>query len=214
MTSGFSYVHRFVPGSAVVRPLLLLHGTGGDETDLLPLGELLAPGAPLVSPRGDVSENGMPRFFRRLSEGVFDEADVTRAADKLAGFVGQVRRSYEVPAPVAVGFSNGANVAAALLLTAPGILAGAVLLRAMRPFRTPPEVALGGTPVLIVSGVADPIVPADNAAGLAADLELAGAAVTHETIPASHGLTQRDVALAAAWLEGHAGAAQTMAAAR
>lgn len=211
MTSGFSYVHRFVPGRKDATPLLLLHGTGGDETDLLSLGELLAPGAPLISPRGDVEENGMRRFFRRHAEGVFDEADLKRATDKLAGFVAQARRAYDVPAPVAVGFSNGANVAAAMMFMRPDVLAGGVLLRAMRPFATLPEAELDGTPVLIVSGVADPIVPADNAAGLADGLRRAGASVTHELIPASHGLTQRDVELAQRWLAAHAAGAQSVA---
>ena len=100
-------------------PLLLLHGTGGDENDLLALGRAVAPGSALVSPRGKVSENGMPRFFRRLAEGVFDEADLRRRADELAGFIAEARAAYGLAAPIALGFSNGANIAAALLLAAP-----------------------------------------------------------------------------------------------
>ncbi len=200
LASGLSYVHRFVPARGSGTPLLLLHGTGGNENDLLPLGEMLAPGAPLLSPRGDVLEHGMPRFFRRHAEGVFDEADVARAAEKLADFVEAARVGYGLEAPVAVGFSNGANIAAATLFARPGVFRGAVLLRAMQPFATPPEAALAGTPVLIVSGAADPIVPAANAAGLAAALTAAGAEVRHEVIPASHGLTERDVTLAKDWL--------------
>ena len=197
--------HRFVPATDPVHcPLLLLHSTGGDEDDLLPLGRAVAPGAALLSPRGAVEENGMPRFFRRLAEGVFDEADLRRRTAELAQFVDAARRRYELPAPVAVGFSNGANIAAALLLLRPGVLAGAVLLRAMAPFREAPSATLPGTPVLLVSGATDPIVPAGSAARLAAQLDAAGAEVAHRVLPAGHGLSAADVAAASAWLKGHA----------
>jgi phospholipase/carboxylesterase len=158
----------------------------------------------LLSPRGAVEENGMPRFFRRLAEGVFDEADLRRRTAELARFIDAARGRYELPAPVAVGFSNGANIAAALLLLHPGVLAGAVLLRAMVPFRQVPSATLPGTPVLLLSGAADPIVSADNAARLAAQLDAAGAEVTHRVLPVGHGLSAADVAAASAWLEGHA----------
>jgi phospholipase/carboxylesterase len=197
-----SFEHRFQPASRPdLRPLLLLHGTGGDETDLLPLGELVSPGAALLSPRGQVLEAGMPRFFRRLAEGVFDEADVRRRAQDLADFVAEARATYGIAAPVALGFSNGANIAAALLLLHPGTLAGAALLRAMVPLQDPPAATLADTPVLILSGARDQIVPASNAARLAAILAAAGAQVRHETLPAGHGLTQDDVVRTAAWLQ-------------
>jgi len=193
--------HRFVPATAPgLPPLLLLHGTGGDETDLLPLGRTLLPGAALLSPRGAVLENGMPRFFRRLAEGVFDEADLRRRAADLAGFIAEARTAYGLAAPVAVGFSNGANIAAALLLLHPGVLAGAVLLRPMVPLRETPPVDLAGRPVLMLSGAADPIVPAANVGSLAERLRAAGATVSHETLPVGHGLSQADVAQAGAWL--------------
>ena len=196
-----SFVHRFEPATEAGRPpVLLLHGTGGNEDDLVPLGRMVAPGSALVSPRGKVLEAGMPRFFRRLAEGVFDEADVRARAHELAGFVAEARDAYGLAAPVALGFSNGANIAAALLWLAPQALAGAVLMRAMVPLSTPPEADLAGTPVLILSGAMDPIVPAENATGLAAQLQAAGAAVTHETLPAGHALSQADVNLARAWL--------------
>lgn len=143
----------------------------------------------------------MPRFFRRLSEGVFDKADLRRRVDDLAQFVGEARAAYGIAAPIAVGFSNGANIAAAMLLQRPEALAGAVLLRAMTPFRKMPVADLRATPVLILSGSNDPIVRADDATGLAAGLTRSGAVVTHETVPGGHGLTQRDVTLARAWLE-------------
>ncbi len=197
-----AFIHRFEPGSDPgAPPLLLLHGTGGDEADLLPLGRALSPGSPLLSPRGRVLEGGMPRFFRRFAEGVFDEDDVRLRAGELAGFVAAAREAYGLAAPIAVGFSNGANIAAAVLELHPDALAGAVLLRAMTPFRQTPEVRLDGKRVLIVSGIADPIIPAANAARLAADLTKAGAAVEHDTLRAGHGLTQQDVELATQWLK-------------
>ncbi len=195
------FQHRFEPGTdAAAPPLLLLHGTGGDENDLIGLGRALSPGSALLSPRGPVLENGMPRFFRRLAEGVFDEADIVRRAGELAAFVAEAREAYGIGAPVAVGFSNGANIAAATLLLHPETLAGAVLLRAMVPLKVMPAADLAGRPVLLLSGALDPIVPADNAARLAGGLEAAGAAVTHTVQPAGHNLSQADLAAAGAWL--------------
>jgi phospholipase/carboxylesterase len=196
-----SHIHRFVPaddGSGT--PLLLLHGTGGNESDLLGLGAALSPGAALLSPRGRVLENGMPRFFRRLAEGVFDEADVVARAHELAAFVAEARAAYGLPAPIAVGFSNGANIAAALLMLAPDALAAAALIRPMVPLARPPAFALQGTPVLMLSGAMDPIVPAANAERLAAMLGEGGARVRHEVLPVGHGLSQMDLALTRDWL--------------
>lgn len=201
-----SFIHQFEPATRPgLPPLLLLHGTGGDEHDLLPLGRSLLPGAALLSPRGKVLEQGMPRFFRRLAEGVFDEADVRRRAAELADFVAEARAAYGLAAPIALGFSNGANIAAATLLLRPDALAGGALLRAMVPLAEPPAAELDGKPVLILSGAMDPIIPAENAARLAAMLEAAGAVVDHRTLPASHGLTQADLGLTKAWLEQRAG---------
>jgi phospholipase/carboxylesterase len=201
--STLSFVHRFEPGSLPDRsPLLLLHGTGGDEADLLPVGRAVAPGVALLSPRGKVLENGMPRFFRRLAEGVFDEADLVRRTHELADFVAAAREAYGLQAPVALGFSNGANIAAAMLLLRPEALAGAVLLRAMVPLAAPGEVDLSGKPVLLLSGDADPIVPAENSARLAEMLTNAGASVRHDNLRVGHGLSQEDLSIARAWLAG------------
>jgi phospholipase/carboxylesterase len=194
------YIHHFEPGPDAARPLLLLHGTGGSETDLLPLGRAVAPGAALLAPRGPVLEHGMPRFFRRRAEGVFDEADLRRRTEDLAAFVAAARTRYGLGAPVAIGFSNGANIAASLLLRRPEVLAGAILLRPMVPFAEPPAADLTGRPVLILSGIMDPVVPAENARRLAAQLAAAGAAVEHRMLPAGHGLSQADVSLATGWL--------------
>src|SRR3954470_18028547 len=201
-TIELSHHHRFMPATFAGRlPILLLHGTGGDENDLLPLGQAIAPGAALLSPRGKVLEGGMPRFFRRLAEGVFDEQDVRRRANELADFVQDARVAYGLDAPVAVGFSNGANIAAAVLQLRPEVLAGAVLLRAMVPLKEAPVRRLDDKPVLILSGTADPIVPAENAARLASILKGAGAVVDHRTLPTGHGLSQADVTLTKTWLD-------------
>jgi phospholipase/carboxylesterase len=210
MSRGLSFIHRFEPGSdAGSPPLLLLHGTGGNEDDLIPLGRMVAPNSALLSPRGKVLEGGMPRFFRRLAEGVFDEEDVRRRALELADFVGEARDAYGIAAPFALGYSNGANIAAAVLLLRPDVLAGAILLRAMVPLSHEPQPDLSGKPVVILSGDRDPIIPAANAGRLAAMLKQAGAAVEHRTLPVGHELSQADVSLARAWLEKNEALAST-----
>jgi phospholipase/carboxylesterase len=196
------FIHRFEPGERTgARPLLLLHGTGGNEHDLLPLGRMVAPGAPLLSPRGKVLEHGMPRFFRRLAEGVFDEDDVRARARELADFVAAAREHYGIAVPVALGYSNGANIAAAMMLLRPEALAGGILLRAMVPLANPEaNDGLAGKPALIVSGARDPIAPPSNAARLKAMLEGAGAQVDHRVLAAGHEFSQGDVSLAREWL--------------
>ncbi|MDB5601487.1 MAG: hydrolase [Xanthobacteraceae bacterium] len=195
------FIHRFLPATTSGRkPLILLHGTGGDENDLIPLGQRMAPGAALLSPRGQVSENGMPRFFRRISEGVFDVEDLNRRSDDLAVFIQKARAAYGIEAPVAVGFSNGANVAWSTLLRHPGALSGAVLMRAALPFDTPEPKRLPGTPVLMLSGAADPMVPAEQRERLAQTLKIAGAVLTSEMLPAGHNLTPQDLAIVQRWL--------------
>jgi phospholipase/carboxylesterase len=201
MSNDLSFIHRFEPGSRPeAPPLLLLHGTGGDENDLLPLGRSVAPGASLLSVRGQVLEHGMPRFFVRLAEGVFDEDDVRRRANDLADFVETARQRYGIAAPVALGYSNGANIAAAMLLLRPQVLAGAILLRAMVPLSKPPQADLARKPVLIVSGQYDPIIPASNSTRLAAHLSNAGASVQHPVLPTSHQLSQTDLMTARDWM--------------
>jgi phospholipase/carboxylesterase len=199
------FAHRFVPAARPGLPsLLLLHGTGGNEDDLLPLGERLLPGAARLSPRGQVLEHGMPRFFRRLAEGVFDLDDLRRRTSELADFVDAARTRYDLGPlpPVAVGLSNGANIAAAMLLLRPGTLGGALLLRPMVPLVPDPMPVLAGVPVQINAGTADPIVTPAQSEALAALLRRAGAAVTIDWVRGGHGLTQQDLELGARFLAG------------
>ena len=196
------FIHRFIPATQPGKPpLLLLHGTGGDENDLIPLAVQLSPGSALLSPRGKVTENGMPRFFRRLAEGVFDLADLKVRTAELADFIAAARMAYGIEAPVAVGFSNGANIAAALLLTRPQVLHGAVLLRAMLPFEPEPLPDLAGKPVLLLSGSNDTMISAAGRERLAAVLQAAGADLVYKVLPTGHNLTQNDLNLAAQWLK-------------
>lgn len=194
-----SYQHIFKPGTDPASPpLLLLHGTGGDENDLLPLGESISPGSALLSVRGDVLENGMPRFFRRLSPGVFDFADLARRTSALVGFISSAAAEYrlDVRQLIAVGYSNGANIALSVLLNHPSSLAGGVLLRPMwigEPEKSPD---LSGKRVLLSSGLQDPIVPTEHATQIASTLRKSGAAVTLNTLPTGHGLISADFAAA------------------
>jgi predicted esterase len=196
------FVHRWEPREGATRTLLLLHGTGGDENDLIPLGDLIDPTANLLSPRGPVLENGMPRFFRRLAEGVFDLDDLRLRTGQLADFIGAAAREYGFPAGelTAVGFSNGANIAASVMLLRPEALRRGVLLRAMVPLV--PEVApdLQGARVYLGAGEADPIIAPANTEQLARMMRGYGADVTLDWFPAGHQLSRADVDGARAWL--------------
>ena len=197
------FVHRWVAGERPEAPvLLLLHGTGGTEDDLLPLGALLLPGAAMLSPRGQVLENGAPRFFRRLSAGVFDVPDLKRRADELAAFVERAGAAYGFGARqvIAVGYSNGANIASAMLLANPGAARAAVLFRPMTPYRPDPLPSLAGTGFLLSAGRRDPMSPPDEVERLATLLRSAGAAVDVEYQPSGHELTEGAVAGARAWI--------------
>lgn len=201
--SALSYLHRFEPGTkAGAPPVLLLHGTGGDENDLFPLGRQLAPGSALLSPRGDVSEHGMPRFFRRFAEGVFDLDDVARRTHALADFITAAAAAYgfESGRVTAVGYSNGANIAASLLLLRPEVLARAVLLRPMVVLQPEQLPDLSGKHLSLISGRQDPIVPVDHPRRLADLFRRAGATVDLHWIETGHSLTEEDLAQAAQFM--------------
>ena len=195
------FIHEFIQGASS-RTLLLLHGTGGNERDLIPLGRELDPNASLLSPRGKILESGMPRFFRRLAEGVFDLEDLKNRTNELADFVAAAAQHYGFAADkvVAVGYSNGANIAASLLLLRPEILSAAILFRAMVPLIPESQPNLSRVRVWIGAGTNDPIIPTSETKRLAELLRKAGADVTIRHFAAGHELTPDDVEAARDWL--------------
>jgi phospholipase/carboxylesterase len=196
------FIYEFVPGTSG-RTLLLLHGTGGNERDLIPLGRELDPNATLLSPRGKILENGMPRFFRRLAEGVFDVEDLKQRTNELADFVAAAVQHYKLAADrlVAVGYSNGANIAASMLLLRPEILHAAILFRAMVPLVPENLPDLSPVRVWISAGNQDSIIPKSETERLAQLLRRAGADVTVRFANANHGLTNAEVGAARHWIE-------------
>jgi len=195
------FIHEFLPGSSN-RTLLLLHGTGGNEHDLIPLGRELDPNAALLSPRGKVLENGMPRFFRRLAEGVFDLEDLQKRTHELADFVAAAADRYDIDNKniIAVGYSNGANIGASTLLLRPEILAGAILFRAMVPLEPQKRPELANVRIWIGAGNHDPIIPSSETQRLVDLVRAAGADVTVRFLNAGHALTPADISLARDWL--------------
>jgi phospholipase/carboxylesterase len=205
MSTDLGFVHRYLPGEDDSGPtLLMLHGTGGNEEDLVGLGETLAPGAAMLSPRGKVSEYGAPRFFRRVAEGVFDHEDLLFRTHELAEFVeaASVEYGFKRSKLVAVGYSNGANVAASTILLHPGLLRAAVLFRAMVPFEPDLTPDLSGMPIFLAAGRMDRMIPPDNAQRLADILLEAGADVDLRWRNVGHPLTYEDVSEAKQWLAG------------
>jgi phospholipase/carboxylesterase len=216
------FVHRFVPATEVggrdktiaaataagatpkaTTTLLLLHGTGGNEDDLLPLGRELDPYAALLSPRGKILEGGrIPRFFRRLAEGVFDIDDLKYRTQELADFVEEASHVYGFDAHnvVAVGYSNGANIAASMLLLRPKTLSGAILFRAMVPLIPDELPELSGKRIFMSAGLLDPIVTKQEAEKLSKLIEQAGASVILQWQNSGHELTQEDIQSAKHWL--------------
>src|SRR5437868_7535857 len=195
------FIHEFVPGSSE-RTLLRLHGTGPNERDLIPLGRELDPNSSLLSPRGKVLENGMPQFFRRLAEGVFDLEDLKKRTNELADFVAAAVQHYGFAADnvVAVGYSNGANIAASMLLLRPEILSAAILFRAMVPLVPETQPNLSAVRVWIGAGTYDPIIPTAGTNRLAELWRNEGADVTMRYFQAGHDLTPADVEAARDWL--------------
>ncbi len=200
-----SFIHRFIPSTTgnSSRTLLLLHGTGGNENDLLDLGRLLDPDAALLSPRGKVLENGMPRYFRRLAEGIFDIADLTRRTYELSDFVEAASIAYDFDPKqvVAVGFSNGANIAGSMLLLRPRTLSAAALLHPMVPFIPDTLPDLRNKPVFIGAGLADPLVPISETEQLVQLLQSAGASVSLHQHSGGHVISHEEVREARDWLK-------------
>jgi phospholipase/carboxylesterase len=199
--SRFRHLHR-TGGDPAAPVLLLLHGTGGDEHDLLELGRSLSPGSTLLSPRGNVLESGMPRFFRRLAEGVFDLEDLKLRTAELADFVQESRVTYQLAGQpiVALGFSNGANIASSLLLSRSDVLSGAILLRATVPFEPSVLPNLSGTKILLAQGQADPYAPVAKTHRLVELFEQSGAQVALHWSPGGHQLLPGDIQAAKTWL--------------
>lgn len=197
-----AFVHRLEPGTSATT-VLVLHGTGGDENDLLPLARELAPGATLLSPRGKVLENGMPRFFRRLAAGVFDEDDLRARTHELASFVRSTLAAQGLDGErvVAIGYSNGANIAAALMLLEPDLLQAAVLLRPVLPLEPATLPDLSGRAALLLAGRQDPWSAVERVEALASRLEQAGAEVDLRWQPTGHGLLRTELDQARQWLE-------------
>jgi phospholipase/carboxylesterase len=204
MTEDLGFIHRFVPAedSASGETLLVLHGTGGDENDLIGIGQAIAPGTAILSPRGNVLENGAPRFFRRLAEGVFDPKEVRSRAEELARFIRAAVVTHHLdPARIfALGYSNGANVASTVMLVEPAILQGAILFRPMFVYEPTEKTDLDGAAVFISAGRMDPIVPTASVDRLVELLETAHADVTLKWQLAAHSLVPSEVREAAEWL--------------
>ena len=207
MNNGLDFIHRFISANSKAKKssltLLLLHGTGGTEHDLIPLGNELTPDASILSVRGKVLENGMPRFFRRLEEGVFDLEDLKMRTDELADFILKSSSIYDFDLKrlIAVGYSNGANIGASLLLRRPEVLAGAILFRAMVPFIPDVLPDLSKKFIILLEGMRDPIVSRQEAESLLKIFNKAHSNVTIKWQGSGHNLTQEDIESAKKWLE-------------
>jgi predicted esterase len=207
MNNGLDFIHRFISANSKAKKssltLLLLHGTGGTEDDLIPLGNELTLDASILSVRGKVLENGMPRFFRRLEEGVFDLEDLKMRTDELADFILKSSSIYDFDLKrlIAVGYSNGANIGASLLLRRPEVLAGAILFRAMVPFIPDVLPDLSKKSIILLEGLLDPIVSKQEAEGLLKIFNKAHSNVTIKWQGSGHNLTQEDIESAKKWLE-------------
>ncbi|HVS60004.1 MAG TPA: alpha/beta hydrolase [Gemmatimonadaceae bacterium] len=204
MTGDLGFIHRFVPAEdkTSAEMLVVLHGTGGDENDLIGIGQAIAPGAAILSPRGNVLENGAPRFFKRLAEGVFDPKEVRSRGEELACFIRAAISKYALnPARIfALGYSNGANVASTVMFIEPGLLQGAILFRPMLVFEPDERPNLSGAGVFVSAGRMDPIVPVKSVERLVELFEASRAEVTLKWQLAGHNLLPSEVREAADWL--------------
>jgi phospholipase/carboxylesterase len=204
MTDDLGFVHRFLPSEHPTSrdTMLVLHGTGGDENDLVSLGQTISPGAAILSPRGNVLENGAPRFFKRLAEGVFDPQEVRSRAEEMARFIEAATARYALdPERIfALGYSNGANAASTVMFIRPGLIKGAILLRPMLVYEPETSVDLSGSSVFISAGRMDPIVPTESVERLVELFRSARAKVTLKWQMVGHNLVPSEVSEAASWL--------------
>ncbi|MFL5481486.1 MAG: alpha/beta hydrolase [Gemmatimonadaceae bacterium] len=201
MTDDLGFIHRFVPSEESAETLLVLHGTGGDENDLIGIGQAIAPGAAILSPRGNVLENGAPRFFKRLAEGVFDPKEVRSRAEELARFIRAAAITYRLdPSRIfAFGYSNGANIASTVMLVEPGVIQGSILFRPMVVYEPPDKADLSGSSIFISAGRLDSIVPTDSVEQLAEIFRSGNADVTLKWQISGHNLVPGEVREAAEW---------------
>jgi phospholipase/carboxylesterase len=204
VTDDLGFIHRFVPAEdrTSAETLVVLHGTGGDENDLIGIGQAIAPAAAILSPRGNVLENGAPRFFKRLGEGVFDPKEVRSRAEELANFIRAAISKYKLnPERIfAMGYSNGANIASTVMLIDPGLFRGAILFRPMLVIETDGRSDLSGRGLFISAGQLDPIVPMKSVVRLVELFEASHAEVTLKWQQAGHNLLPSEVREAANWL--------------
>ncbi len=203
MDKDLGFIHRYLPSkSKAARTLLVLHGTGGDEDDMLPLAKMIDPQAAILSPRGKVLENGLPRFFRRLAEGVFDVEDLKFRTQELADFIVEAAKKYGFDREnlVALGYSNGANIGASLLLLRPETVKDAILFRAMLPLNPEKQPDLKGKKVFLSAGKYDSIIPRESTRALVKLLEDSGASVTLNWEESTHSLKQSEIEKAKQWL--------------
>jgi predicted esterase len=203
MNDDLGFTHRFIPGQdPTAETLIVLHGTGGDENSLVGIAQAVAPGASIISPRGNVLENGAPRFFKRLAEGVFDPKEVRSRGQELARFIRAAIVNYNLDATrvFALGYSNGANAASTAMFVDPGVVQGAILLRPMLVYEPMEAPDLNSASVLISAGRMDPIVPTESVEKLRDLLEKAGATVTLNWQLVGHNLVPSEMREAAEWL--------------
>ncbi len=203
MSNHLTFIHTYTPAkNASPRVLLMLHGTGGDETSLISFAGVLDPDAAILSVRGKVLENGAPRFFRRLQEGVFDMEDLHFRTKELADFIVAAGETYgfHVNDVIAVGYSNGANIASSILFSRPEVLGGAILFRAMVPFVPEDNLDLSGKPILLLEGKYDPLVPLENAEHLAILLQDRNAKVSLRWTELDHRIGRSELNDAQWWL--------------